>query len=283
MNTIPRSASPRVPFLLALSLFTVYLALFACQSRAPAPAGGDSEGPGHRQQELALSPEEELKLGQKAYREVLAEGHPLPKSSPEVARVRKVGERIAKTVEIEPLMREINLHVKEYRFEWEFTVLENDAVNAFCLPGGKVAVFTGLLRIVPKDSDDQLAGVLSHEIAHALAHHASERLAREEREGRGLFAAIRGLSYDRAQESEADHIGAFLMTFAGYDPRQVVVFWKHMEQLQGEHGKTPQILSDHPSDEQRIRQLEEWVPKALAGKKAFDEGRVAPVEDRRRR
>jgi predicted Zn-dependent protease len=145
-----------------------------------------------------------------------------------------------------------------------------------------VAVFTGLLRVVG-NNDDQLAAVMGHEVAHALAHHASERLAREEHDGKGLFAAIRGLSYDRSQESEADHIGTFLMTFAGYDPRQAVVFWKHMEQLQGQHGKTPQILSDHPSDEQRIRQLEEWVPKAIAGKKAFDEGRVAPSDDRRRR
>jgi predicted Zn-dependent protease len=281
MNAIPRAASSRTPFFVALALFTVYLTLFACRQATQAPVG-EGEGPGHRQQELALNPADELKLGQKAYREVLAEGHPLPKSSPEVARVRKVGERIAKTVEIEPLMREINLHVKDYRFEWEFTVLENDSVNAFCLPGGKVAVFTGLLRLV-RDNDDQLAGVLSHEVAHALAHHASERLARQEREGKGLFAAIRELKYDREQESEADHVGVFLMTFAGYDPKQVVVFWKHMEQLEREHGKPPQILSDHPSSEQRIRQLEEWVPKALAGKKAYDEGRVAPEGDRRRR
>jgi metalloendopeptidase OMA1, mitochondrial len=281
MNAIPRTTSSRMSFFLALALFTAYLTLFACRQPSQAPVG-EGEGPGHRQQELALSPEDELKLGQKAYREVLAEGHPLPKSSPEVARVREVGERIAKTVEIEPLMREINLHVKEYRFEWEFTVLDNNSVNAFCLPGGKVAVFTGLLRMV-HDDKDQLAGVLSHEVAHALAHHASERLAREEQEGKGLFAAIRELKYDREQESEADHIGVFLMTFAGYDPKQAVVFWKHMEQLEREHGKQPQILSDHPSSEQRIRQLEEWVPKALAGKKAYDEGRVAPPEDRRRR
>jgi predicted Zn-dependent protease len=277
MNALPRTASSRIPFFLALALLTVYLTLFACQNRAPV-----GEGPGHREQELALSPDEELKLGQKAYREVLAEGHPLPKTSPKVERVRRIGEHIARTVEIEPLMREINLHVNDSRFEWEFTVLDDDAVNAFCLPGGKVAVFTGLLRMVG-DNDDQLAAVLSHEVAHALAHHVSERLAREDRQGRGLFAALRELSFDREQESEADHIGVFLMTFAGYDPKQAVVFWKHMEQMEREHGKPPQILSDHPSSEQRIRQLEEWVPKALAGKKAYDEGRVAPNDDRRRR
>src|SRR4051812_29777921 len=106
MNAHPPAASKRTPLLVALALFSVYLTLFACQNRAPVGEGGGGEGPGHRAQELALSPEDELKLGQKAYREVLAEGHPFPKGSPEVARVRKVGERIAKTVEIEPLMRE---------------------------------------------------------------------------------------------------------------------------------------------------------------------------------
>jgi predicted Zn-dependent protease len=234
----------------------------------------EGEGPGHRQQQLALSPEQELQLGRKAYKEVLSQSKVLPHNSPEVRRVTRVGERIAKTVEIEPLMREINLHVNEYKFEWEFNVLEDKHVNAFCLPGGKVAVLTGLLHIV--ENDDQLAAVLGHEVAHALAHHASERLARQEHEGRGLMAALREKAYDREQESEADHIGVFLMTFAGYDPNQAVVFWKHMKRLSDEQGRVPEILSDHPSDERRIKQLEDWVPRALAGKKAYDEGRVAP-------
>jgi predicted Zn-dependent protease len=259
-------ARPRV-----VSVFLVALVLPVAGCDMAPPEG---EGPGHRQQELALSPEQELELGRKAYREVLSESKALPHNSPEVKRVTRVGQRIAKTTEIEPLMREINLHVKEYRFEWEFNVLEEKHVNAFCLPGGKVAVFTGLLRIV--ENDDQLAAVLGHEVAHALAHHASERLARQDREGRGLMAALREKSYDREQESEADHIGTFLMTFAGYDPNQAVVFWKHMKSLSDKQGRVPEILSDHPSDEHRIQKLEEWVPKALAGKKAYDVGRIAP-------
>lgn len=238
----------------------------------------DGEGPGHRQQELALSPEQELALGRRAYREVLGESRVLPHDSKEVKRVTHVGERIAQTVKIEPLMREINLHVSDYRFEWEFNVLEEKQVNAFCLPGGKVVVFTGLLHVAA--NDDQLAAVLGHEVAHALAHHASERLARQSREGGGLFAALRGKKYDRAQESEADHIGVFLMTFAGYDPRQAVVFWQRMKQLSDKQGHVPEILSDHPSDEQRIKQLEEWVPKAEAAKQAYDKGRVAPARGR---
>src|SRR5262249_18678238 len=151
------------------------------------------------------------------------------KNSPQTQRVRRVGERIAETVKIEPLMREINLHVEGYPFEWEFNVLEDRQVNAFCLPGGKVAVYTGLLHVA--EDDGQLAAVLGHEIAHALAHHSSERLARQEREGDGLMAALRGKKYDREQESEADHIGVFLMTFAGYKPEEAVTFWKHMKWL----------------------------------------------------
>src|SRR5262249_31150449 len=140
----------------------------------------------------------------------------------------------------EPLQWEINLDVKRYRFEWEFNVIDDPQINAFCLPAGKVAVFTGLLRVA--DTDDELATVLGHEVAHALAHHASERLARaqmfeqavkvatgalgldkmnpRDREKLiGLLGGGAGLAsraYDRAQESEADHIGLFLMTFAGY-------------------------------------------------------------------
>ena len=252
-----------------VAVLLVCLPLLPAGCTPPPPQG---EGPGHRAQELALSPEQELELGRKAYREVLEESRALPRNSKEVRRVTQVGERIADTVKIEPLMREINLHVQDYRFEWEFNVLEERHVNAFCLPGGKVAVFTGLLHVV--QNDDQLAAVLGHEVAHALAHHASERLARQEREGGGLLAALRERKFDREQESEADHIGVFLMTFAGYDPREAVAFWQRMKRLSEQQGKVPEILSDHPSDEHRIRQLEEWVPKAEAAKKAYDEGRV---------
>jgi metalloendopeptidase OMA1, mitochondrial len=253
-------------YALAFLLVTLSLVPLGCGEE---PQG---QGPGHRQQELALTPEQELELGRKAYREVLSQSKVLPHDSPQVRQVTRVGEKIAATMKIEPLMREINLDVKDYRFEWEFNVLEDAHVNAFCLPGGKVAVFSGLLKVV--ESDDQLAAVLGHEVAHALAHHSSERLAEQRRQGRGVMAALREKAFDRSQESEADHIGLFLMTFAGYDPQQAVVFWKRMKQISDEQGRVPEILSDHPSDEKRIKQLEGWVPQALAAKKAYDEGRV---------
>lgn len=245
----------------------------ACVLTLVALAGcGDQqqgEGPGHREQPLAISPQQELEIGRAAFKEILAKSQ-VVRSGPQVDRVRKVGERIAAVVAIEPLMREINLHFAANEFEWEYSVLRNDQINAFCLPGGKICVFTGLLKVVR--NDDQLAAVLSHEISHALAHHVSERIARERTVGHGLLS----LSYDRQQESEADHIGIFLMTFAGYDPDQALAFWREMEATGG-RSAVPAILSDHPSDAQRLKQLQGWIPMAKAAKRAYDEHRIAPV------
>src|SRR5205823_4001876 len=147
-------------------------------------------------------------------------------------------------------------HFNPRFFEWEYTVFDSNQINAFCMPGGKIGVYTGLLRIV--QNDDQLATVLSHEIAHALAHHASERLARQGVNPRrrddpritDILAGLAGLAHDRQQESEADHIGLFLMTFAGYDPHQAVTFWERMKQAAKGQSR-PEILSDHPSDDRR--------------------------------
>jgi len=253
----PRAAGVVV----AVWVSTLLLGLTGCSDTQ------QGEGPGHRDQPLAISPQQELEVGRAAYKEILAKAR-VVRGGPQVERVRKIGERIAAVVAIEPLMREINLHVAPDEFEWEYSVLENDQINAFCLPGGKICVFTGLLAAVR--NDDQLAAVLSHEISHALAHHVSERMARERTVGHGLLS----LSYDRQQESEADHIGVFLMTFAGYDPNQALAFWQEMEEAG--HGRIPEILSDHPSDERRMQQLKGWIPLAKAAKQAYDEHRIAP-------
>jgi metalloendopeptidase OMA1, mitochondrial len=263
-------------------------------------APANQEGPGRRSQVLALTPDQELALGHQAYQQVLSKSHVID-GGPQVERVRDVGKRIVTAAEIEPLQREINLHLKGYRFEWEFKVLDDKHVNAFCLPGGKVAVFTGLLAVVR--NDDQLATVLSHEIAHALAHHASERIAHEHmyetavqaaggllgqmdperrKELIGLLAAgaqFGSLPFDRRQESEADHIGLFLMTFAGYDPGQAIVLWEEMDRLASRRGHPPEFLSDHPSDAHRIAKIREWLPQAEAARKAYEEGRIAPAPD----
>jgi predicted Zn-dependent protease len=237
--------------------------------QAPGPQG---EGPGGREQPLALSPKQELAIGRRAAQDVVNEygDRMLPASNPKVVRVRGITDKIVKAAQIEALQREINLRLRGYLFEWDANVINDPKINAFCLPGGKVFVFTGILPVVGGD-DDQLATVLSHEIAHALAHHASERLAREQG-GQNPFEKLR---FNRAQESEADHIGLFLMTFAGYDPHKAVTFWERMRRATANQQRPPEILSDHPSDEHRIEAMKQWVPKALAGKQAYDEGRIA--------
>lgn len=287
---------------LASTCATVLFGMALLPGCAPAGQPGGGQGPGHRAQSLGLTPQQETSLGRQAYREILAKSRVQSASSPDVQRVRRVGERIAQASAIEPLQREINLRLAGYTFDWEFNLLSDPRVNAFCLPGGKVGVFSGLLAVA--DSDDFLATVLAHEIAHALAHHASERVARElkqrqalevangvlgamdpqaRRELIGVLAAgtqlVGALPYDRRQESEADHIGVFLMTFAGYDPAQAIAFWRRMEQ-RSRGGHVPAILSDHPSSAQRMAQLERWAPLAKAGKRAFDEGRIAPAPGR---
>jgi metalloendopeptidase OMA1, mitochondrial len=240
------------------------------------PTGGSQggQGPGHRPQTLALSPDQEYKLGRQAYSQILerakAENRLLSHDAQAVQRVRAVGERIAKAAQIKPLQREINLYLEGYRFDWDFNVIRDNRVNAFCLPGGKVAVFTGLLRIV--ENEDQLATVLSHEVAHALAHHSNERLTREES---GRVNWLISKAYDRQQESEADHIGLFLMTFAGYDPDEALVFWQRMRQA-ARGGELPEILSTHPSDAHRLNQMRIWIPQVKAAKAAYDHGRIAP-------
>jgi metalloendopeptidase OMA1, mitochondrial len=231
--------------------------------------GRRGEGPGGREQPLALSPAEELNVGRRAYREVLGEfrDRALPSSDQRAVLVRQIVDRLARASEIEPLQREINLRLRGYTFEWEVTVVRERQANAFCLPAGKMVVFTGIMQVA--ENEDQLATVLAHEMAHALAHHGSERVARENTAG-GILG---NKNYDRYQESEADKIGLFLMPFAGYDPDAAVRFWERMQRL-SRGGEPPEILSDHPSHQTRIKQLRAWAPQAKAAKKAFDEGRV---------
>jgi predicted Zn-dependent protease len=265
----------RLPRWIAALLICVAVGTtLACGGGEP-DGQGQGEGPGHRAQTLGLSPAQELQLGRQSQKQILANpdkyGRPLPANSPDVQRVRRVVERIARAAEIEPLQREINLR-KGYKFEWDVHVLDKNVINAFCLPGGKIFVYRGILRLI--ENDDQLATVLSHEIAHALAHHSSERIARDQMNGGS--GGFWDKAFDRSQESEADHIGLFLMTFAGYDPNEAVRFWQRMARA-NRGGAPPEILSDHPSDEHRIRDIEAWVPKAKAAKRAFDEGRIAPA------
>jgi len=197
------------------------------------------------------------------------QGKLLPADSREVKLAQRVMRRIARAVEIKPLQREINLRLDDYFFEWEVNVIEDRQVNAFCLPAGKMCLFTGILAITK--TEDQLATVMSHEMSHALAHHASERVAREQAGGENI---LRKLSYDRAQEAEADHVGVFLMALADYDPEEAVKFWTRMRESKGGRGGPLEWLSDHPTDEHRIASLARWAPRAKAARRAYDRGNV---------
>jgi predicted Zn-dependent protease len=223
-----------------------------------------------RHQLIIVSEEEELGLGAAAYKKTLTSSK-LSTDAATTAMVRRVGERIAKAAD-------------RPDYKWEFNLVEDKTPNAFCLPGGKVVVYTGILPYTKDETG--LAVVMGHEVAHALARHGAERMSTGELAGiAGKTAAIIFgggnpesekqveqafgigsnvgvlLPFSRHQESEADEIGLVLMAKAGYDPRQAVDFWKRM--AQGQNGAPLEFLSTHPSDQTRITRIEGWIPEAL--------------------
>ncbi len=197
--------------------------------------------------------------------------------------VRTVGTRIARATE--DLLRERGMAEDVQFYKWEFNLIDDPkTVNAWCMPGGKVAVYTGILPVA--ENETGLAVVMGHEIAHALARHGNERMSQgllQELGGAALSVALSTqpaatqnifmtafgvgtnvgilLPYSRVHESEADHIGLILMAKAGYDPRAAVPFWQRMNKSAGQ--RPPEFLSTHPAPETRIRQIEEYLPEAL--------------------
>jgi predicted Zn-dependent protease len=196
--------------------------------------------------------------------------------------VRRVGERIQKAVETYFRQNGMSSHLDGY--QWEFNLIESDQVNAWCMPGGKVAFYTGILPICRDETG--VAVVMGHEVAHAIAEHGSERMSHQmalQMGGMALSEAVKTkpaetqalymsvfavgaqygamLPYSRKHESEADHMGLIFIAMAGYDPRQAPVFWERMSA--GGGGAPPEFMSTHPSDETRIRQLNEHMAEAL--------------------
>ncbi len=220
---------------------------------------------------ILLSEREELELGLQAWNEVVSEA--TFSSDPEkIALVERVGRRIASVAE-------------RPDYEWEFRLIESDQVNAFCLPGGKVAFYTGILPICRTELG--VAVVMGHEVAHAIARHGAERISQQlvlnfgagvlgavlggkDPENQALVAALFGvgfgvafaLPFSRSHESEADHIGLMLMAKAGYDPREAPRFWRRMQDAS--EGEPPEFLSTHPSHERRVEDLEVLLPDAMA-------------------
>jgi len=227
---------------------------------------------GRRQLNL-LSPGEEMQLGLTSFEKMKKET-PISKDPAANALVQKVGRRIAA---VAPLPNA----------QWEFVVFESKEANAFCLPGGKVGVYTGLLPITKDEAG--LATVVGHEIGHAVARHGGERMSQELLRQAGSSVVASSLSsadprwqaaagtvyglgtqlgvmlpYSRAQESEADHLGLIYMARAGYDPEAAVGFWQRFGEYtrQAGGGGTPAIFRTHPTDEQRVEQIKEWLPRA---------------------
>ena len=245
---------------IVLLLFAVVLG-FGCQA---------DEYTGRSQVNL-LSEGDEKKLGDDAYEEILKKT-PVSKNQAWQAQLKRVGQRISAAA-------------AKPEYQWEFNLLQGSEVNAFCLPGGKVAFWEGIMPIA--QDDNGVAVIMGHEVAHALARHGAERMSQEMGAqllgqvlsvGVGMvnpgyteaFSQLYGLGvgvgvilpWGRAQESEADQIGLILMAKAGYDPAATIGFWERMAKAQ-KGGKPPEFLSTHPSDETRIAQIKKWLPDAM--------------------
>ena len=231
-----------------------------------------------RSQLNVLSESEERQLGDEAYQEALSEkGVKKVTSGPDYDRVQRVADRIEDASE--------RLHAKAVRgFEWQWTVIDDDkTVNAWALPGGKSAVYTGMLRMAK--SDDELAVVMGHEASHAIARHAGERISGNmviQGALQGTSMALGDMSpaaqqatmaalglgsnvgvllpWSRLQESEADDLGLLIAADAGYDPRTAIDLWTRMS---SQSGAPPEFLSTHPSENTRIKRLQKLMPKAM--------------------
>lgn len=216
------------------------------------------------------------------YNSFLKENKPST-DSVKIDQVKRVGYRLTEAVE--RYCRQNNMSQTIAGFAWEFNVVESDQVNAWCMPGGKVVVYTGLLPVA--QTDDGLAVVVGHEIAHAIARHGSERMSQGllvQMGGMALSEAISSqpvatqnlfmqsfgmgtqvgilLPFSRTHEKEADRLGLIFMAMAGYNPRVSVDFWKRMSSAK-EGGSPPELLSTHPADTTRIAYLQEMMPEAL--------------------
>lgn len=241
-----------------------------------------SKVPVSGRRQLDLLPDSELAaMSATAYSDFLSENPPLPESNPQAQQVKKVGVRISQAVE--KYLNENGYKKLTENFDWTFHTVENEAVNAWCMPAGRVVFYTGILPICQDDAG--IAVVMGHEIAHAVANHGNERmtqaigiqaagatlsiLTQEEPEltrqlllqSYGIGTTLGSLKFSRTHESEADEMGLIFMAMAGYDPREAPKFWQRMSAQGGD--KPPVLLSTHPHDEKRISDLEQQMEKAL--------------------
>ncbi len=207
--------------------------------------------------------------------------HPVSHDETQTERIARIGQRLVKAVELYYKSKGWEDQLQGYK--WEFNLVSDSVMNAFCMPGGKVVYFEGLLKVT--ETDDEIAAVMGHEIAHALANHGAERMsqmyaqnagailtllatANASPEDRQKWMAIYGygstlgviLPYSRKHEAEADKIGQILMAIAGYNPDAAVNVWIKMSRMAGQ--QPPEFMSTHPSHQKRIENLKKWAPEA---------------------
>lgn len=257
-----------------LLLAVVSAILVSCGTTSTVPITG-------RKQTLLVSDEQVLSLSNQQYEEYMKSAKASTNAT-NTAMVKRVGTNLANAVV--KYLNANNLGAEAQQYQWVFNLVQDNQVNAFCMPGGKIVVYEGLLPVTQDEAS--LAIVLGHEIAHAVAKHSAERLSNEYKKQYGtqiLGAVLQGAGvsegmqqlislgsqlgtslwtsgFSRKQESEADHMGLIFAAMAGYDPQVATTFWQRMA-AQGTGSSS--IFSDHPSDETRIKQIQGWMPEAL--------------------
>ena len=250
-------------------------AILLAESCATVPLTGRSQ--------LSLLPESQMvQMSLSSYDAFLKENK-LSTNTTQVSTVKRVGARMSKAVE--DYLRQNGYGEYIANFKWEFNLVESDVPNAWCMPGGKVVFYTGILPYTQTDAG--IAVVMGHEIAHAVARHGSERMSQSMLQEMGsvvLSEAIKtkpaltqalysqaynigtevgvALPFSRKHELEADEMGLIFMAMAGYDPREAVAFWRRMSQQSGSSSSSS-IFSTHPVDSRRIAELEKLMPKAM--------------------
>jgi len=259
-----------------LILAVISAVLVSCGTTNTVPITG-------RQQTLMVSDGDILSLSTQQYQEFMKTAK-LSTNATNTAMVKRVGQNLASAVTT--YLKAAGLQNDLQYYTWQFNLVQNQEVNAWCMPGGLICVYEGILPVTQDEAS--LAIVLGHEIAHAVARHSAEQMSTQMKQQYGIqalgsLATILGvgsntvaigealaatglnfanLKYSRNHESEADHIGLIFAAMAGYNPQSAITFWQRMASL-NQNKNTSEFLSDHPSDATRIQQIQGWMPEAL--------------------